>query len=265
MVLVVLGLLWAAFLAPYVMKRLPRTQRDNAVGDFHRHLRVLGRAGPNLVPPAHRMRARAPQVVAEPAMRLVPAMKPILPRSFLQTGLQTGDEQAVVPGSRHGAAPGESARAPGFGEDAVGDAWRYTPEEVPRRRPAAGTRQRPAPVAPSRARRGAGRPPVPAVAPTTRAETVKRRQTVAGVLAGGLCASLVFGFVPGLGLLLVVALLFAVALGAYLFMLARVAQTREELREQRLRQAYMPSHQVHQWPLLDAGGNEDLLARRWGT
>ncbi len=55
MVLVVLVLVWAVVLGPSLLRRTADRQSRDSIGSFHRQLNVLGRTGPSLMPPAHRL------------------------------------------------------------------------------------------------------------------------------------------------------------------------------------------------------------------
>jgi hypothetical protein len=54
-VLIVLALVWAVVLGPSLLRRLLDRQSRDSIGSFHHHLHVLGRTGPELVAPAHRL------------------------------------------------------------------------------------------------------------------------------------------------------------------------------------------------------------------
>ena len=60
MVLVVLVLVWAVVLGPSLLRRTADRQSKDSIGSFHRQLNVLGRTGPSLVPPAHRLGTSVP-------------------------------------------------------------------------------------------------------------------------------------------------------------------------------------------------------------
>ena len=59
-VLVVLVLVWAVVLGPSLLRRTADRQSKDSIGSFHRQLNVLGRTGPSLMPPAHRLGAVIP-------------------------------------------------------------------------------------------------------------------------------------------------------------------------------------------------------------
>ncbi len=59
-VLVVLVLVWAVVLGPSLLRRTADRQSKDSIGSFHRQLHVLGRTGPSLVPPAHRLDTSIP-------------------------------------------------------------------------------------------------------------------------------------------------------------------------------------------------------------
>ncbi|HAM01471.1 MAG TPA: hypothetical protein DCQ30_04495 [Acidimicrobiaceae bacterium] len=54
MVLLILAIVWAAVLGPSLLRRRSERSTDS-IGAFHRQLRVLERAGPTTVDPAHRL------------------------------------------------------------------------------------------------------------------------------------------------------------------------------------------------------------------
>lgn len=59
-VLVVLVLVWAVVLGPSLLRRTMDHQSKDSIGSFHRQLNVLGRTGPSLMPPAHRLGVSVP-------------------------------------------------------------------------------------------------------------------------------------------------------------------------------------------------------------
>jgi len=61
-VLVVLVLVWAVVLGPSLLRRTSDRQNKDSIGSFHHQLRVLGRTGPSLVAPAHRLGTSVPTV-----------------------------------------------------------------------------------------------------------------------------------------------------------------------------------------------------------
>jgi hypothetical protein len=61
-VLVVLVLVWAVVLGPSLFRRTMDRQSKDSIGSFHRQLRVLGRTGPSLMNPAHRLETSEPQI-----------------------------------------------------------------------------------------------------------------------------------------------------------------------------------------------------------
>jgi len=64
-VLVVLVLVWAVVLGPSLLRRTADRQSKDSIGSFHRQLHVLGRTGPSLVPPAHRLGTSLPAALHE--------------------------------------------------------------------------------------------------------------------------------------------------------------------------------------------------------
>jgi hypothetical protein len=59
-VLVVLVLVWAVVLGPSLLRRTADRQHKDSIGSFHRQLHVLGRTGPSLMAPAHRLETSEP-------------------------------------------------------------------------------------------------------------------------------------------------------------------------------------------------------------
>ncbi len=55
MVLLILAIVWAAVLGPSLFRHRAERRSTDSIGAFHRHLRVLERAGPVKVSPAHRL------------------------------------------------------------------------------------------------------------------------------------------------------------------------------------------------------------------
>ena len=58
-VLLILVVVWAAILAPGLLRRMRDRRSEVAIGEFHRHLRVLQRTGPAAMRPAFRLQHRA--------------------------------------------------------------------------------------------------------------------------------------------------------------------------------------------------------------
>ena len=61
MVLLILGLVWAAVLGPSLLRRRFDRRSGDSIGEFHQHLRVLRRTGPSVVPPAFRLMTSVPE------------------------------------------------------------------------------------------------------------------------------------------------------------------------------------------------------------
>jgi hypothetical protein len=59
-VLLILAIVWAAVLGPSLLRRTSERWSSDSVGAFHRQLRVLERAGPTTVDPAHRLNTSYP-------------------------------------------------------------------------------------------------------------------------------------------------------------------------------------------------------------
>lgn len=78
MVVLILLILWAAALTPLWLKRRRERQGQGSIETFHHQLRLLGRAGPKLVSPAHRLETAwshsgvAPGETGYPALSSVP-------------------------------------------------------------------------------------------------------------------------------------------------------------------------------------------------
>jgi hypothetical protein len=60
-VLLILGVVWAAVLAPSLLRRKFDRRSNDSIGEFHQHLRVLRRTGPSVVPPAFRLMTSLPE------------------------------------------------------------------------------------------------------------------------------------------------------------------------------------------------------------
>ncbi len=60
-VLLILGLVWAAVLAPGLLRRRFDRRSGDSIGEFHQHLRVLRRTGPVVVAPAFRLMTSLPE------------------------------------------------------------------------------------------------------------------------------------------------------------------------------------------------------------
>ncbi len=59
-VLLILGLVWAAVLGPSLLRRRFDRGSSDSIGEFHQQLRVLRRTGPAVVPPAFRLMTSLP-------------------------------------------------------------------------------------------------------------------------------------------------------------------------------------------------------------
>jgi len=66
LVLLILAAVWALVLGPSLLRRRFERRSSDSIGSYHRHLRVLGRAGPTLVDPAYRLRTELPRSPASP-------------------------------------------------------------------------------------------------------------------------------------------------------------------------------------------------------
>jgi hypothetical protein len=60
-VLLILGLVWAAVLGPSLLRRKFDRRSSDSIGEFHQHLRVLRRTGPAVMPPAFRLMTSLPE------------------------------------------------------------------------------------------------------------------------------------------------------------------------------------------------------------
>jgi len=60
-VLLILGMVWAAVLVPSLLRRKSERRSGDSIGEFHQHLRVLRRTGPSVVPPAFRLMTSLPE------------------------------------------------------------------------------------------------------------------------------------------------------------------------------------------------------------
>jgi len=59
-VFLILVVVWAIVLGPSLLKRRVQRANRDSIGDFHRQLRVLQRAGPTIVQPVHRLDTTLP-------------------------------------------------------------------------------------------------------------------------------------------------------------------------------------------------------------
>jgi hypothetical protein len=75
-VLLILGLVWAAVLTPSLLRRKFERRSNDSIGEFHQHLRVLRRTGPVVVAPAFRLMTSLPDDPPCPAARPVPSSGP---------------------------------------------------------------------------------------------------------------------------------------------------------------------------------------------
>jgi hypothetical protein len=64
-VLLILVVVWAAVLAPSLLRRRTERRSGDSIGEFHQHLRVLRRTGPVLVPAAFRLSTALPEDSSE--------------------------------------------------------------------------------------------------------------------------------------------------------------------------------------------------------
>jgi hypothetical protein len=60
-VLLILGVVWAAVLGPSLLRRRSDRRSGDSIGEFHQQLRVLRRTGPSVVPPAFRLMTAQPE------------------------------------------------------------------------------------------------------------------------------------------------------------------------------------------------------------
>jgi hypothetical protein len=71
-VLLILGLVWAAVLGPSLLRRRFDRRSSDSIGEFHQHLRVLRRTGPVVVAPAFRLMTSLPEDSSPRAARHAP-------------------------------------------------------------------------------------------------------------------------------------------------------------------------------------------------
>jgi hypothetical protein len=94
-VLIVLVLVWAVVLGPSLFRRTTDRHHKDSIGSFHRQLNVLGRTGPSLMAPAHRLGT------ATPAHRVSPSdprwLVSVSSRPALGTDSYQGGAEAVDP------------------------------------------------------------------------------------------------------------------------------------------------------------------------
>jgi hypothetical protein len=60
-VLLILGVVWAAVLGPSLLRRRFDRRSGDSIGEFHQQLRVLRRTSPSAVPPAFRLMTTQPE------------------------------------------------------------------------------------------------------------------------------------------------------------------------------------------------------------
>jgi hypothetical protein len=65
-VLLILGVVWAAVLGPSLLRRKFERRSADSIGEFHQHLRVLRRTGPAVMPPAFRLMTSVPEDASHP-------------------------------------------------------------------------------------------------------------------------------------------------------------------------------------------------------
>jgi len=86
-VLVILAMVWIVVLGPSLLRRRAERRSTDSIGDFHRQLRILQRAGPSVVDPAYRLdpggnsasgpfRAPGARTVRAPERRTDPYFRP---------------------------------------------------------------------------------------------------------------------------------------------------------------------------------------------
>lgn len=98
-VLVVLAMVWVAVLLPGLFRRTMGDRSAASIGSFHRQLRVLGRTGPAVVPPAHRLGTAFPGLThgSGPSPSVGVRRGLVVVRSDAQTA-SGGDAQVLVVG-----------------------------------------------------------------------------------------------------------------------------------------------------------------------
>ena len=78
-VLLILGVVWAAVLGPSLLRRKFDRRSGDSIGEFHQQLRVLRRTGPAVVAPAFRLMTSLPDERAASA----DARRPLAPERGL--------------------------------------------------------------------------------------------------------------------------------------------------------------------------------------
>jgi len=71
-VLLILGVVWAAVLAPSLLRRRSERRSGDSIGEFHHQLRVLRRTGPPVVAPAFRLMTSLPEESSRRDVRPAP-------------------------------------------------------------------------------------------------------------------------------------------------------------------------------------------------
>jgi hypothetical protein len=200
-VVMVLVVVWAAVLTPVLMKRHSERQASTSIESFHRQLHLLERAGPKIVPAAHRLETvhsgtgLAPGGSGYPAVSSMPGRPNLVLLQPVGDDAGTDEDQVIDPSTGH-----HYRRA-------------ALPEvDIPERPRSASRRMAPVPRAVSRAR------------------ARRRRQDILLGLVGTVVASALLGVVPALRVLWVVTGLAAVALVAFLALVATAQRWAAEAR-----------------------------------
>lgn len=216
--------LWVALLAPGVVKWLRTHKPSTSVASFHRQLRLLEHTGPKLVEPAYRLegedrrvteREEPPPPAPVPRLVLLPSgatpKEPTTmrhadrfqdryedpyedPYAVDEADQRAWDDPRAEPAPLHATRSQRTVRAPRHDDYDYDDELEYEDEDVPVRV-----------LTPARAR-------------------TRRKRILIG-LGAVAAATLVFGMLPGLGLLWAVTLVCVLALAGYLALMFYASNT----------------------------------------
>ena len=93
LVLVILAIVWIVVLGPGLLRRRAERHSADSIGAFHRQLHVLGRTGPTIVDPVHRLSTDIP---AASGLFRAPGSR----RLMLRPDLPVAGESPVAGGAR---------------------------------------------------------------------------------------------------------------------------------------------------------------------
>jgi len=203
-VVLVLVALWIIVLAPTMYKKYAARSSVGSIDSFHHSLHLLERTGPKLVQPAYRLETAQSSTGVAPGATGLPAVSsmPGRPNLVLLQPVATKAEPAEVV------------------DDRTGSQYRRLPAELT----------------------ATVEPPRPRLTPeplARRQVAQRRRRDVLALLAATVVMTGLLGLIPGLGALWVVTVLAALALGAFVALVAYAHSLEVQRRaDARLRAAY---------------------------